>query len=133
MATIRVEAQVSTDQLLRAVEQIPEGDLDTFVARVLALRAQRAAPHLSADESDLLVRINTPVSPTIQQRYNALIAKRRAETLTPTEQQELIDLTDHIEQQDADRVQALTELAQLRQTSMTQLMHTLGITPPAYV
>jgi hypothetical protein len=133
MAIIRVEAQVSTDQLLRAVEQIPEQDLDSFIAHVLALRAQRAAPHLSADETALLVRINTPILSTVQQRYDTLIAKRRAETLTPAEQQELIDLTDQIEQHDAERLQALAELAQLRQTSVAQLMHTLGITPPAYV
>lgn len=133
MATIRVEAQVSTDELLRAVEQIPEQDLETFVAQVLALRAQRAAPHLGVDESALLVRINTTLSQPLQQRYDVLVAKRRADTLTPSEQRELIELTDQIEQQDAERLEALTELAQIRQTSVTQLMQTLGIRPPAYV
>jgi hypothetical protein len=101
MRTIRVEAHVSTAQLLRAVEQIPEQDLDSFVAQVLMMRAQRAAPHLTPDETALLVHLTRPLPQAIQQRYDTLVRKRQAETLTAAEHQELIDLTTHIEQQDA--------------------------------
>lgn len=132
MSTIRVEAQVSTEQLLRAVEQIPQQDLDSFVAQVLRMRAQRAAPHLTPDETALLVQINTALSQATQQRYDALVAKRQAETLTPAEHQELIDLTNQIEQQDANRLAALVKLAQLRQTSLQHLMQSLGIQHPTY-
>ncbi|MDW8234804.1 MAG: hypothetical protein RMJ54_18690 [Roseiflexaceae bacterium] len=132
MSTIRVEAHVSTEQLLRAVEQLPEPDLDSFVAQVVMMRAQRAAPHLSHDETALLVQINRPLPPALQQRFDALVAKRQAETLTPAEHQELIDLTDQIEQHDAARLAALVQLAQLRQTSLQQLMQSLGIQSPTY-
>lgn len=132
MATIQVEAHVSTDQLLRAVEQISEQELDIFVAHVLALRAKRAASHLNTDESTPLVRIDRSLSPISQEYYAALVAKRDAETLTFAEQHELIKLTDQIEQQDADRLEALAQLAQLRETTINDVMQTLGIKPPAY-
>ncbi len=132
MSTIRVEAQVSTEQLLRAVEQIPEQDFDSFVAQLLLMRAQRAAPHLTPDETALLMQINSSLPPATQQRYDALVVKRQAETLTLLEQHELIDLTNQIEQQDAERLAALVKLAQLRQTSLQQLMQSLGIQDPTY-
>jgi len=56
MTTIPIEAQVSTEQLLRAVEQLPPQELAAFVAQVVALRAQREAPHLGQPETTLLLQ-----------------------------------------------------------------------------
>jgi hypothetical protein len=84
-------------------------------------------------EAELLQRINQGLPPDVQQRYDELTAKRRAETLIPEEHQELLALVDHIEQADAERVRALIELAQLRNVSVTTLMAELGIRRPAYV
>jgi hypothetical protein len=61
MATIPIEAQVSTEQLIRAVERLPAEELAAFVAQVLALQAQREAPHLSQSETALLLRIKASV------------------------------------------------------------------------
>ena len=61
MTTIPIE--VSTEQLLRAVERLPPQDLDTFVAQVIALRAQRNAPHLNQEETALLLQISAGISP----------------------------------------------------------------------
>lgn len=66
-----------------------------------------------------------------QSRYNELRAKLQAETITPDEHQELLSLVDTVEQADADRLQSLIELAQLRQLSLTDLMSQLGIRPPS--
>ena len=133
MPTIQIEAQVSTEQLLRAVEQMAAQELEAFVARVLTLRAQREAPHLPPDESALLLKINQAIPPDLQQRYDELIAKRRTETLTPDEYAELLQLTDRVEQLEAERVGALATLAQVRHVSVTELMQTLGLPLPAYV
>jgi hypothetical protein len=133
MPTIQVEAQVSTEQLLRVVEQLPAHELDTFVAHVLTLRAQREAPHLSQDESALLLKINHTIPPDVQQRYDALIAKRRAETLIPEEHTELVHLSDQVEQLEAERMAAVASLAQIRGMSVAEVMQALGLQPPAYV
>jgi hypothetical protein len=127
------ESPASTEQLLTAVARMPTTELNTFVAQILKLRAQREAPQLSSDESALLLRINQPISTDRQQRYDALIAKRQTETLSPEEHTELVNLTDHIEEQEADRADALAELARLRDTTITEVMDNLGITPPRCV
>ena len=75
---------------------------------------------------------NEGPSPDLWQRYNKLIAKRQAETLTPDEQAVLIALSDQIEEFNAHRLESLAELARLRQTSVLDLMQQLGIKAPSY-
>jgi len=87
---------------------------------------------LSETESRLLQQINEGPSPDLWQRYNKLIAKRQAETLTPDEQAVLIALSDQIEEFNAHRLESLAELARLRQTSVLDLMQQLGIKAPSY-
>ncbi|MDF5724673.1 MAG: hypothetical protein PUP91_30260 [Rhizonema sp. PD37] len=48
MPVIQVEAQVSAEQLLKAVEQMQAQEFEVFVTQVLLLRAQREAPRLSS-------------------------------------------------------------------------------------
>lgn len=130
MTTIPIE--VSTEQLLRAVERLPAQDLDAFVAQVIALRAQRNAPRLTQAETALLGRINAPLAPDLQQRFEELVAKRQAETIAPEELDELIQLTEQVERHDAQRLAALNDLARLRQMTTPALMDLLGIRAPAY-
>lgn len=130
MTTIPIE--VSTEQLLRAVERLPAQDLDAFVAQVIALRAQRNAPHLTQEETALLRKINTPIAPDLQRRFDELIARRQAETITPDELHELMGITEQIEQHDAERLAALSDLACLRQITIPALMDILGIRAPSY-
>jgi hypothetical protein len=132
MATIQVQSEISLDALLNGVEQLNTADLEHFADQVLALRAQRRAPSISHREAELLQQINQGVPAGIQQRFNELTARRRANLLTPEEHQELLQLIDQIEQFDVKRVEALSELAQLRKVSLRKLMKQLGLRPPAY-
>lgn len=108
-------------------------ELDAFVTRVLSLRAEKQVPRLPGDEAALLLTINQPIPPDTQQRYDMLIAKRRAEELTPEEHAELLELTDHVESAEAVRVGALAALAQLRGVSLSELMCDLGVQARPYV
>ena len=114
------------------MEQLPQHELETFVAQIVALRAQRTAPYLSQDETALLLQINAGISPELQRRFNELVAQRELETISPAALTELIQITDEIEQRDAQRLAALIELAQHRQTIVPVLMDELGIRPPAH-
>jgi hypothetical protein len=87
--------------------------------------------HFPATESSLLQKIGKTLPTAIQQRYNDLRVKLQAETLTLAEHQELLNLTDTIEQFDAERLQHLLALAQLRQVSLSELMDQLNISAPA--
>jgi hypothetical protein len=130
VVTIPVEAQMSTEQLLHALEQLPPKEFVTVIDRLLAVRAQRQEPHLSQAETALLFQINQGIDTLTAERLNELTAKRRNETITPDELQELIGLTDKVEQFDAQRLAALDALAGLWRISLAELMSRLGIPPP---
>ena len=125
---------MSTDQIFKAVEELPSQDLDTFVDRVVALRAARRsnAPRLSESESELFQQINRGLSAAEQERFQVLASKLDEETLSESEHQELVALTDEIERLNLDRVESLARLAQLRGVPLESLMTQLGIGAPAH-
>ena len=131
MPTIHLEAKVSREALLKAVEQLSPQDLDQFVAEVLTLRSRHGPPRLCAIESDLLLRINQVLPDELRNRYDELIARRDEEVLTPEEHQELLRLTEEEERIEGDRLEALAELARIRGLPLRALMQDLGISTPS--
>jgi hypothetical protein len=129
MPTINIKAQLSKQDLLEAVEQLSLSELEGFVQDIIVLKAKHHAPSLSKDETELLLKINQSLSPELQSRYQVLIDKRKEETLTEQEYQELIHLSDQVELHQAQRLEYLAQLAQLRQISLTDLMAQIGIKP----
>lgn len=132
MSVVRIEAELSFDKLLNAVEQLSLPELEDLMSQVMTLQAKRKAPCLSADETELMLKINQGLSPDMQTRFDELVGKRQAETLTQEEHQELLALTDQIEKADAKRMKYLAELARIRGISLDVLMEELEIHPPAY-
>ncbi len=129
MPTLQIKAHLSTDELLEAAAQLNKRELDRFASEVLALRARRRAPALSRSEAELLLKINQAISPEKHKRFRELVNKRRAESLTAEEQQELLLLGDEMERLEAERLKLLTELATLRGMSLREVMDDLGIRP----
>lgn len=127
MPTIQVSAELSTSALVQAAEQLNETELERFAEQILALRGRRRIPSLPHDEADLLLKINQGIPADLKAQYEALIAKRQAETLSPSEYEELLELTETVEQGDAKRIELLIELARLRGTTLSALMRQLGI------
>lgn len=120
-------ADLSGDDLLRAAEQLSPPEFDRFFTHLLALRATRAAPRLSAPEAALLQQINAGLPGPLRLHYESLVARRDARTLSPAEQEELSRLSDEVEAIEAARVASLAELAVLRGVTLTALMADLGI------
>ena len=85
--------------------------------------------NLPPRETELLAKINQSLPEWDARRYQALMGKRRAETLTPEEHRELLRLTDAAEIIQAERIQHLTELARIRATTLDALMEELGLYP----
>jgi hypothetical protein len=116
------------------VEAAKEGiDTSTYITHTLEEHLRRAGIRLSKREGELLQKINLGLSQEEWQCYHDLVAKRRTETITPKELQQLISLSDQIELANARRIESLIELAQLRKMSLKTLMQTLGIESPGYV
>lgn len=120
----------SADELLAEAALLSADDLERLVREVLALRADRIAPHVETEESRLLEEINAGVPEELTRRYRELSRRRRAERLTSQEYDELIRLGDTVEQYEVVRVQRLMELARLRRMSLPQLLKSLRIPPP---
>jgi hypothetical protein len=87
--------------------------------------------YVPASESSLLDKIHRSLPIDVRQRYDLLRAKLLAETLTSEERQELLNLTDTIEQFDADRLGHLLTLAQIRQVTLPVLLDQLQLSTPA--
>ncbi|MBD2112005.1 MULTISPECIES: hypothetical protein [Cyanophyceae] len=101
--------------------------LETLHTRLAA--NQTAANHLLTAETDLIQHINLGLSGEMWDEYYALIDKRQAESLTADEHHRLIEISDQIEALNVERIQALVQLAALRQQSLENVMDDLGIKP----
>jgi hypothetical protein len=130
MTNVQVETPLTHNALLETIGQFSQAELEQFVGEVLALRAKRQAPSLPSRESELLLKINHHLSPELQARFDELVAKRQDEILTPVEYEELLTLTEQVEHIDVGRIEALAQLAKLREISVDELMDQLGIKPP---
>lgn len=121
---------MSLDELLHAVHELDETDLDQLVRQALLLQAQRRATVLPSVESELLLQINQGIPFSLHKRYRELAAKRDEETLSELEYEELLNLSDRIEHLAVQRLEALSKLAALRHISLQQVMDDLGIQAP---
>jgi hypothetical protein len=131
MPTINIQADVSVEMLVKAAEQLSETELRHFTSQILALHAKRTAPSVTQAEAELLVHINGRLPKDVQRRYDELIAKRDAETLSDAEHEELLRLTKQVEAFDVARVEALSQLAAHHGVTLSVLMRQLGIELPA--
>jgi hypothetical protein len=129
MTTIQLE--VTHNHLLQAIEQLESEDLASLVSEMLYLRARRYAPVLSTKEAGLFQQINQWLTAEQQARRAELQQKLEDETLTESEHRALIELNETAEMLNAQRVEALAQLATLRQTTLPQLMRDLGFVTPA--
>jgi hypothetical protein len=130
MPTINIEADISVDALVKVAEQLSPADLQRFRSQVLALSARRAASSVPQSEAQCLMRISQRLPRELQRRYDELIAKRDAETLTAEEHDELLRLSQQAEAIDVQRVEALTTLAQLRRVTLSDVLRQLKIDSP---
>jgi excisionase family DNA binding protein len=121
---------MSLDELIQAANDLDEIELERLLQQIVALRIQRKA--LPAEADDRLGRIHLGhihqrVPADLRSAYQALRAKREAETLTEADHEQLIQLSHQIERLGAQRLDALALLAQLRQVALPTLMEALGV------
>ncbi|HLK55597.1 MAG TPA: hypothetical protein VKU00_03485 [Chthonomonadaceae bacterium] len=132
--TLTIELTPELEAQLREEAAKIGSDTNTYVVQTLEERLQRKNPplvpsHLSQEESALLQMINQGLPEAIWQEYHDLVAKRRAETLTPEEHARLIALSDVIAEAHTERMVRVGELARLRNMSLKALMKQLDIKP----
>jgi hypothetical protein len=129
MTQITIQSQLPFEQLIQTVEQLDSSELEQLIAQAIRVQTKRKVPSLSKEQSLLLQQINQSIPKNLQERYDLLITKRRADTPTDVEYQELLELSDRIEAMDVKRLEHLSKLAKLRQISLTALIQELQVQP----
>jgi uncharacterized ubiquitin-like protein YukD len=131
MTQIIIQSQLPFEQLIQTVEQLDSSELEQLIAQTIKVKTKRKILSLPNDQSLLLQQITQYIPDQLQDRYDFLINKRQDNTLTDQEYQELINLGEHIEAIDVKRLENLTELAKLRQTSLNELIQEFQLQPQA--
>ena len=123
----RTSDELSTEQIISALSHLSLPELEEVFDHLLALQAERKAPHLSASESALLLRVNQGLPSELRDRITLLRTKFEDGSITDAEDDELTRLIDQAEQLHVERMAALGELSKLRGVRLPVLMDQLGI------
>jgi hypothetical protein len=109
-------------RLQTLVETLPEESLLRAESLLIDLNSATVSPSTSAQEAPLIAIIERRLPPEAQTRLNLLRQSLADETITEAEHQELLTFIDPIEQMDAERVEAMIQLAQLRQVNLNTII-----------
>lgn len=123
--------EISTENLLNIVSQLPEKEFQLFVKKAEKLRDKSVKPRWTKKEVEIIKEINECVlSPEKQSRYDKLVKKRQDEKISKAELEELITLTDESEELNVRRLENLVRLALSSRKSVDEIMQELEISPP---
>ena len=122
MSVVNVNKGLPFEELLKAVGQLNGEELEKLMREVVSRRARLMAPSFSEKETMFLQNINKGFPQEMRKRFAELDRKRKAEKLMPLEQEELVKLTDRIEDFNAERTGFMAQLARLKGVSMTELV-----------
>lgn len=131
MSQITVQTQLPFEQLIQTVEQLDTSELEQLIAQAIRVQSKRKMLNLPKEQSLLLQQITQCIPSQLQERYELLINKRQDNALIDEEYQELINLGEHIEAIDVKRLENLTKLATLRQTSLNSVIEEFQLQPQA--
>jgi hypothetical protein len=119
---------MDAQNLLKDVAQMPLFEMERFVQAINGLITQKKTSDKSYRERFLLGKINQTILEKDKiVRYQFLVQKLEAETISDEEYAEFMHLTEEEEQIRLDRMTFLVELAQLRSLTLPQLMDNLGL------
>ena len=108
---------VDRQKVMRLVEQLPDESLGEVVDLLNNLLRQTRQSQLlisSKPEELLLQVIGRRLLPDDQARLDYLREKNESGDITEVEHQELLDFVSRVENEDAERVAAILQLAQIR-------------------
>ena len=107
---------------LSLLEKLPKESLNKAVEYLETLsqnvQQETINSRTANNENQLIAIIQLRLSPDKQQRLDYLRQQNETGKITEQEHQELLNYVDQIEQQDAQRAEALIKLAKLRQVDL---------------
>ncbi|MCA9999983.1 MAG: hypothetical protein KDE56_29675 [Anaerolineales bacterium] len=123
-----IEIQLTSSQIWQAVQQLETADFESLFHDMVALRFKRLVPTVSQDEAALLQTIyDAHLDNNQHDRYEQLVAKLEAETITNAERAEFAGLHDQVEALNVVRLTAVSQLATLWEQPFDTVMEKLGL------
>ncbi|MBK1989818.1 STAS/SEC14 domain-containing protein [Sphaerospermopsis aphanizomenoides BCCUSP55] len=126
MSIVKLELEVSSEEILKAVEQLHQPDLEKFVSQVIILHTQKKSAKLLKDEVEFFLHNHHNLYSDTPIYCHQLISRTEDENLTEEEYRELLRLSEQIDKLQAQRLEYLAELAHLHGISLMELMQNLG-------
>lgn len=126
--------EVTTEDLLSVVAQMPEKEFSRFIEDAKKLRLKPKKFRWTKDEIELIKQVYeyTP-SAEKQKRFRELVQKRIDEEISEQELEELGILIDEGEELNVKRIEVLVKLAQSKNESLDEIMRRLEIRPPSAI
>ena len=125
-----MQATQTVGELLKGTHQLDFIDFEEFFRKIQVLRDSRLHSDFSRVEADLLKKLADRPSAVTRTRWNFLIGKRDADTLSEKELDELVLLTATMEKWELKRLQTLARLADLRKMSLPEVVDFYKIQTP---
>jgi predicted transcriptional regulator len=122
---------MTQQDLLQATRQLTLQELREYSAQVVAIYQERESAAVTT-EAPLLDVVHRSLSPQTKARWDELLAKRDDASLTPSEYEELLQLTDEVEALNVQRMTAVSQLAQARGVDLRTMMRQLNLPEPVY-
>jgi hypothetical protein len=124
-APLSRRSTLTVDELVRMAEVLSDQELDELTFALLSVAARRRAASVSQQEADLWNQIDRAFPADTVPRLKELNDRAARGVLGDVEQAELLRLTDRLEESEAMRWAALSEIAQLRGQTLAVLLYEL--------
>jgi len=129
---IQKGVRISLEDILSGISQVDLSSLEKFSEEINRLVARRKTKAPSERELELIHNIYQPWESELQKKYDALTEKNLAGTITNSEHSKLLELVVLAEKKNAQWLEAMIELAELRSISLEELQAQLGIIHPPH-
>ncbi len=124
MQTVEIKKglQVRFDDLIQSISRLNTTELTSFFEQLNNVLGGQKQPSPFGEEAILLKQIKAIIPASVIRRFKELQTKQYNNTLSEKEQEEILLITDFIEEKSAERIALLAALAKIRQISLTELV-----------
>ncbi len=114
--------QVGMEDLINGVSKMETPTLEKFMQTMGQILAIRKGTPSAEHEKEMLSKIENIIPAFVKRRYKQLHNKLQKESISETEHQELLQITDFMEERALERLRLMAELAALRKVSLKTIM-----------
>ena len=119
--------KVGIDDLVQGISRLNSNELSTFFEHLNLVIAGQKSLSLFAEEAILLKKIKTIIPASVIRRFKELKTKQQNNVLSEKEKEEILLITDFIEDKSAERIELLASLAKIRQVSLPDLVKQINL------